>query len=512
MRIHRMLRNAAAAMLAVTLCAPASKARAFDTGPHWDITEDVLRSEGFSNAAIQTVQCANFFVDFYEFMGTKKVRSAHLGPVPIGPTIDCRDSLEQILHFGDVQHFDDLVDVQQVAHKWDAMLEATQNAAKAKEQSGDVLGLLALLGMSLHNVQDFYAHSNWVDGTGLGPTLGTGALAKYGDHPTWLSMDRKDRENLDVYTNENRPSAHRSHGAWNDPPDSLNKDWAGRPHYDDAYICAYFATRQWVRLFPMFLNKRATWSQMQQWSAKSFDPGRDWDYSRKISMYGGHWNGNGEAPSGTASSKYFLAAAVTRFLGGRCVSGKASALRREVEGLLLTWGRMPYHGPFDFTLPSAAPESLQFVQLKVHSVFLTQGGDGFMQGQMDWYGRAAIDRQRFWSGLIDEHDQFDFNKAPYAPWTMTKAVPFSARDIGVTFQLMDLDAKKTDDQVDINPKAGLKSLVIRYAPATEQIIGDVSTADGSVRAQGKFTMEGKDDCDCGRVILSISHLTARCLR
>ena len=35
---------------------------------------------------------------------------------------------------------------------------------------------------------------------------------------------------------------------------------------------------------------------------------------------------------------------------------------------------------------------------------------------------------------------------------------------------------------------------------------------GGYCAQGKFTMEGKDDCDCGRVILSISHLTARCLR
>jgi hypothetical protein len=95
---------------------------------------------------------------------------------------------------------------------------------------------------------------------------------------------------------------------------------------------------------------------------------------------------------------------------------------------------------------------------------------------------------------------------------MTKAVPFSTPDIGVTFQLMDLDAKKTDDQVDINPKAGLKSLVLRYAPATEQVLGDVSTADGSVRAQGKFTMEGKGDCDCARVIMSISHLTGRCLR
>jgi hypothetical protein len=479
----------------------ASTAYAFDTGPHFDITEDVLRSEGFSTAAIQTVQSANFFVDFYEFMGSAKVRAQR-----VSPTTGCRDSLPEILKIGDAQHFDDLIDVQQVAQKWDAMLDATSKAAREKEKAGDVLGLLALLGMSLHNVQDFYAHSNWVDGGNLGPPLGKGALARYGDHPTWLSMDRKDREALEVYTSMNRPSMQRSHGDWDSDALALNKDWAGRPHYNDAYMCAYFATRQWVRLFPMFLDKRGTWNQMQQWSAKSFDPARDWDYARKISFYGGHWNGNGEAPSGAGASKYFLAGAVVDFLHGLCVSGNASPLRRKVEDLLLGWGRMPYHGPFDLTLPSAAPESLQFVQVKVHSVFATQGDDGFLGGQMDWYSRAGIGGQRFWSGLIDEHDQFDFHSGHYAPWTMTKAVPYSTADVGITFQLMELDAKY-DDQIDINPKSGLKSLVLRYAPATGGVRGDVSTADGTVRSDSRFTMEGKGDCDCARVIMSVERIT-----
>jgi len=46
------------AALFTALLLIASPAFAFDTGPHWDITADVLRSEGFSPEAIKTVQCA----------------------------------------------------------------------------------------------------------------------------------------------------------------------------------------------------------------------------------------------------------------------------------------------------------------------------------------------------------------------------------------------------------------------------------------------------------------------
>lgn len=174
----------AAGFLAVALCALASTASAFDTGPHFDITEDVLKSEGFSSAAIATVQSANFFVDFYEFIGNPALKSILDG--------DCRKRVEKILKIADAQHFDDLDSTREAADRWDAMLAATKSAAEAKTKSGDGLGLLALLGTSLHNVQDFYAHSNWVEGGTTGPPLGRGHLVKYGSHPTWLSVeDRK---------------------------------------------------------------------------------------------------------------------------------------------------------------------------------------------------------------------------------------------------------------------------------------------------------------------------------
>lgn len=504
----RIAISRAARLLAASLCAGAlltlsGTARAFDTGPHFDITQDVLKSEGFSPAGIMTVQSANFLVDFYEFIGNPKIKSVLDG--------DCRTKVAKALANGDAQHFDDLLSTHDVAQKWDAMLDNTQSTVAAKTKAGDILGLLALLGMSLHNVQDFYAHSNWVEGGTTGPPLGTGALAKYGDHPTWLSMDRSDREALDVYTKLDKPSYQRTHGDWDSGADALNKDWAGRPHHADAYICAYFASRQWVRLFKTWVADPATWAKMQAWTKASFDPSRDWDYARKISFYGGHWNGNG-GPTGldafsartAATAPDMLAAAVLNYMDGRCLTKNPSALRSEAERLLLTWGAMAYHGPVSVTLPSPAPETVQFVRLQVHRIDNINSDDGFGGGEMDWYSRAAIDGQLYWSGLIDEHDNFNFDKSPYAPWTMTKAIAASTSEVPIIFQLMELDYRN-DDQIDVNPRSGVQSLVLRYAPATGTLRGDVT-------GSASFTVEGKGDCDCARIKMSIDRLSGTCLK
>ncbi len=489
-------------VLIAAMCASVGTASAFDTGPHFDITEDVLKSEGFNRNAISTVKCGNFFVDFYEFIGNKMIQKALDG--------DCSAKVAAVMKLGDDQHFDELQSTTEVAHKWDAMLESTKATAEAKAKSGDILGLMCLLGMSLHNVQDFYAHSNWVEDSPSGPGIGKGALAKYGDHPTWLSVDRADREKLDVYTRKD--TIKRSHGDWDTPLPAMNKDWIGRPKHMDAYICAYFASRQWVRLFQSWVNDPAVWTKMQGFAKSSFDPGRDLDYCTKISFYGGHWNGNG-GPTGldaltsktAATSPDLLVGAVLNFMGGRCITKKPSALRSEAERLLLSWGKMPYHGPVDPTLPSAAPENLQFVKLQVHKVEGVHADDGFAGGQMDWYSEASIAGQDFMSCLIDEHNNFDF-KPPYAPWTMIKAMPATKNTVGMYFTLKELDYDD-DDTVDVNPKSGSYGLLVNYATASGTFTGDVS---GS--AKTPITVEGKGDCDCARISMSVDRMLASCLK
>lgn len=492
----------AAVFVAAALCALAGTACAFDTAPHFDITQDVLKSEGFQPVAIKTVQSANFFVDFYDFMDHSALKSVL--------DANCRKRAAGALAAAHEQHFDLLDSKYDVARRWDAMLGATESTAVAKTKSGDILGLLAVLGTSLHNVQDFYAHSNWVEGDTTGPPLGRGRLAKYGDHPTWLSMDRGDRESLDVYTRLNRNGVVRWHGVWDSPSDSLNKDSPGRPYYSDAYICAYFASRQWVRLFRSFVNDSSTWAKMQQLPKASFDPSRDWDYARKISFYGGHWSGNGapkkwkdalSPPAGT--SRDLLVAAAWNFMGGRCIDKNPSALRSEVQRLLASWGTASYKGPVNVTLPSAAPERLQFVQIQVHGIHNVNASDG-IGGALDWYSRAEIDSQKYWSGLINERNDFNFDAKPYGPWTMTKAVRLTTSTVPIKFQLMELDYMR-DDQVDINPKKGSRALDVSYSTTSGQLSGDVS-------GSAEFTVGGKGDCDCARVKMSVRHLVATCLK
>jgi len=497
MRLNPVTRASSFGLLLAAMCAFASTASAFDTGPHFDITQDVLKSEGFSPNAIATTQSANFFVDFYEFIGSGGIKKMLDG--------DCRAKVEDVLKLGDAQHFDDLRSTTEVAKKWDAMVDGTKSAAEDMTKKGDILGLVTLLGMSLHNVQDFYAHSNWVEGAPTGPALGTGALAKYGDHPTWLSVDRKDREALDVYTWLDRGGVRRSHGRWDSPNDSLNKDWAGRPHHTDAYICAWFATRQWVRLYQSWVNDPATWTKMQQLSKSTFNPDRDWEYARKISFYGGHWYGEG-GPYGLkeAFSSYvagtspdLLINAVYEFMGGSlCITKRISALRTRVQDLLRTWGTMPYHGPVPVALPSSAPETMRFVQLRVRRIENVNGDDGFLGGQMDWYSEAVIQGQPYRSGLIDEHDNFDFEKPPYAPWIMTKALLPATDLVYIDFKLMELDYSD-DDTIDINPTKNAKDLVLGYVPSTGEVRGDL-------RGPSPLFVEGKGDCDCARVKLSVS--------
>ena len=94
-QFRRRLRARLAAVvlgLAACLLAPGA-ASAFDTGPHFDMTRDVLTSEGFGDAAVRTVQVNNWFVDLYENEGQNTQTQSHSdGHEAIGEDPDARDN------------------------------------------------------------------------------------------------------------------------------------------------------------------------------------------------------------------------------------------------------------------------------------------------------------------------------------------------------------------------------------------------------------------------------------
>jgi len=286
-------------------------------------------------------------------------------------------------------------------------------------------GLLALLGMSLHNVQDSMPQPNWVDGGNLGPP--GRASGKYGDHPTWALHGPQDAGSLEVYTSLNRPSnAAVSRGLDSDSL-ALNNGLGRPPALQRRLHVRLFATGKWVRLFRDVPGQARTWNQMpSQWRRNpSTPPGiglraKDLLLRRTLAT-------DGEAPSGAGASKYFLAGAVVDFLHGLCVkAANASPLRQRVETLLLGWEDARNHGPFDVTLPSASPRVSSSSQLKVHSVFATQGDDGFLGGTDGLVQPRGIDGPV----LVRSHRRARPIRLPFRalrPWTMTKAVPYSRR-------------------------------------------------------------------------------------
>jgi hypothetical protein len=154
-------------MLFALFCSPAS---GFDTYWHQEAVRQVAETFGFSEDARKIMQLGNFSPDFF-------------GPVSEFASQNLQGkALQSLNQFGAANaesrqaavflHFDNLFDELQGNAKVDSMfaqlLKNTQTAlAGYRKQAGTddrtrkVLVLITL-GASLHAVQDFYSHSDWV--------------------------------------------------------------------------------------------------------------------------------------------------------------------------------------------------------------------------------------------------------------------------------------------------------------------------------------------------------------
>jgi hypothetical protein len=215
---------------------PRDTAKAFNGGYHNDLIRECLIEKGFSESAIKYVQLASLYTDFY---GSADENGDVRKIFP-------NDKLNQLS--GHYLHFTQLKDYDSIKSNWALIENNTYFAVKEAEKLNDPGGLLAVLGITLHNVQDFYAHSNWsgIDWEGD---------ATYFDIPT----SEKDKSVKDgskkistIVGNEH---------------DTLNKDYAGRPGFEKAYREAYYATCQYI-------ERITSWIPSDFWmKAKNFrDP------------------------------------------------------------------------------------------------------------------------------------------------------------------------------------------------------------------------------------------------
>ena len=120
-----------------------------------------------------------------------------------------RDELKKL-------HFDDLNTPDQVAHMWQRYFSGTVAGllwAATSEQDERVRISMAhnVIGCSLHAVQDFYSHSNWIDDASRRTR-------------TWHDVPDRDRARMPVWTGTYETADHAGHA----------------PHGEFLYLCALF--------------------------------------------------------------------------------------------------------------------------------------------------------------------------------------------------------------------------------------------------------------------------------
>jgi len=436
-----MRRARIAVLMAASVLAAAAPAGAFDAGPHSDMTRDAMTSEGFGRAAADVGVVQNWFVDYYwnakenPFSGHAAWYLETLANAKL-VTIEYWDP--KIIKGTNRMHFDssigaDLTTPQGIDQEWQRILKISHSLLADARQARNPLTVLAIIGTSLHIVQDFYAHTNWVETAGqFGSPDGPGWTdSGFGTAPTYFDIPRAVREKKQLYSGVK--GAPREHAKWPTGDaglaDGLNKDWPGRPLYETAYLSAYFASRQWIGTLRTMLDDEGLWASAQRLAA----PARlrdDLAASVDISKYAGHWQGNGQPCAyaivfcgdlyGWAGSVLGVRAAIKRYHE----DVRKSPARETFERIAPRYAEDPV-APDVLEPPSSRNQQAQsrFVKLEV----LNMNGYAFELGDpgpddADIYANARIRGQAYTSPVIHDHDRFSFPR-PYAPFTWIRSVP-----------------------------------------------------------------------------------------
>ena len=271
-------------VLAGALFAVVSSALAFDTKWHADATRAAMEQNGFSADARLLCQFENYLTDYFSAVDLEEVYARLPPTMPKGSTnglqgIDLTDVARL--------HFDALTTHAQVEQQW-KMLEGNTEAALAKWASDPSVKsgyqpvvLMTILGASLHAVQDFYSHSNW-----LKKATGEGTA------PLWFDVAEKDRAALDIrtgwYPDGNKPSMlyHLAE----------NKDSTGRPLNAAAFEIATRASVDWVKRM-VAATPTVPWATLKAWRATPANVNGTWlrnadaTFITTTSALAGHWDG-----------------------------------------------------------------------------------------------------------------------------------------------------------------------------------------------------------------------------
>ncbi len=416
-------------------------ASAFDSGPHASATIDALSRAGFNRPAADAVQVSNWLTDYYTSTPTR----------PEGSKCD----LEKL-------HFDDVFTVDDIRRYWATLADNTKAAAQQAEKNGDVVEFYTVLGMSLHVVQDFYAHSNWVELRGTdGPykTL------------TWFQTQTPpDGLHTGWYANcLNIPEGnHQPHGGYTS---GLNHDSVVRPHFDRAYIYALAASYEWTENVLSWIG--ADFAS----KVKNYSPGpgdaEKLAYDQKASLYisewiqnpvdkadlDGHWNGNrsGYIEAFAAFTAKWVASPNSPYV--RTFKDKKIYAALSKNLYTSTAGQMPAFKPY--------PSTGKVFGMRTLSV----RANSAITGTDSYYGTLVA--TNVGNGGYPYRDASQYHRPRTdVPWQQLVFVPSSQTSIDLEYTLWNEWITTNNDAVPI--QGGKKSLKFSCNMADATCTGDIS--------------------------------------
>lgn len=438
------------ALMALALGAVSKPAQAFDTGHHFDLTREAMQDQGFGSTAIEVAQLDNWLTDYY-----------CNSPSPASSI----DSEVKKLHF------DNLLNTQQVSNYWGNFTVNTRNAVQQATRERDALKLLTVMGISLHAVQDFYTHSNWVELRGYSPSSYQTA--------SWFDAPPSASQNVltGAASSFPAPAGHPRHGGYDD---GLNKDEYGKRLWDQAYVYAFAASREWVNAMRTWVSEvdPSFWSTAQSFNVTGDDRSKlnsDLEAVYRISEWvnkdsnDGHWKGRG---SGSGSEFYAFSAAWVARPDGRFVSEFKDKKTYRLLSDGLTGDTPPttavpvvpklvtnHRAVIVRTLRVAEKDDVGTFETKIDPL-----------GKADFFAKITVAGQTFTEAM-----QLDRSNVTPA-WTTIKFVPNSSAQVPIRYQLWDEDGvgRGDDDHVDINPRPGVRDLTLTFTMSNHNLTGDVT--------------------------------------
>ena len=226
------------------------KTFAFDTWWHAECTRKAMVANGFSADARLATQVSNYLTDFFPAynIANEKLASAGLSRLQLNGDLSY-----------EYMHFDAVYTTADIEQNWKLFFDNTVRALKKYAASTDVKPgfrlpvLFNIIGASLHTIQDFYSHSNWVN---LYTSMQQSPV------PIWYDVDAKARKKLDLFTGaypDGSSRGHKNHG-------DLNKDCSTRNLNKEAVEVAERASTDWVKRLMDSTGSLVPWGELKAYN------------------------------------------------------------------------------------------------------------------------------------------------------------------------------------------------------------------------------------------------------